>query len=173
MSTLVSPPAESEYAEYYRTYVSKVPTGNIHEVLASQLAESVALYSTIDEAGSMHRYAPGKWSIRQSLSHTNDTERVFTFRALWFARGYDSELPSFDQDIAVAAADADGRSWSSHIDEFRGIRSATIALFANLPTDAWSRSGIASGNRFTVRSLAWITAGHVQHHLNLLKERYL
>ena len=98
---------------------------------------------------------------------------MFAFRALWFARALPEPLPSFDQDIAIARAAADERSWSSHIEEFRGVRAATLALFQHLPTEAWARRGVASGNPFTVRALAFITAGHVAHHLRLLRERYL
>jgi hypothetical protein len=107
------------------------------------------------------------------LNHINDTERSLLFRAFWFARGFDSALPSFDQNIAVAAADADRYSWNRHVDEFRSIRATTLALFLNLPSDAWMRHGIASGNPFTVRALAYIIAGHAAHHEALLKERYL
>jgi hypothetical protein len=121
----------------------------------------------------MHKYAPGKWSIRESISHVNDTERVFTFRALWFARGFDIPLPSFDQDVAVAGSGADTRPWRAHIDEFRAIRGASIQLFRNMPDEAWARRGIASGKEFTVRALAFMTAGHVTHHERILRERYL
>jgi hypothetical protein len=126
----------------------------------------------MSEERSLHRYAPDKWSIRQVLSHINDTERAFTFRALWFARGFDEPLASFDQNVAIAAAGADERSWTSHVDEWRTIRAATLTLFRHLPADAWLRRGVASGNPFTVRALAYITAGHVTHHLRILKERY-
>jgi hypothetical protein len=98
---------------------------------------------------------------------------VFTFRALWFARRFDSPLPSFDQDVAVSTAGADSRPWQSHRDEFSAVRRATLELFRNLPSDAWMRRGVASGNPFTVRALAYITAGHVAHHNRILRERYL
>ena len=106
------------------------------------------------------------------VSHLNDTERMFVFRALWFARGFDSPLPSFDQNVAIATADADARSLESHIEEFRGVRAATIAFFENLPDHAWMRRGIASDNPFTVRALAYIAAGHLAHHVRILRERY-
>jgi hypothetical protein len=98
---------------------------------------------------------------------------LFTFRAFWFARGLTGPLPSFDQNSAIAQAGVEGRSWTSHVDEFRAIRSATLPFFAQLPPGAWDRQGIASDNPFSVRALAYITAGHVFHHLALLKERYL
>ena len=94
------------------------------------------------------------------------------FRAFWFARGFDSPLPSFDQNTAMSAADADARSWRSHIDEFRAVRAATLAFFRNLPEEAWTRRGIASDNPFTVRALAYLAAGHVTHHCRILRERY-
>ena len=163
----------TEAAEYFFTYINQVPEGDIGRILETQEREAVQLLSRIPEERSLHRYAPGKWTIREVVSHINDTERMFTFRALWFARGFDSELPSFDQDVAIRTAGANDRPYRGHVDEFRAIRTATLALFGSLPPDAWARRGMASGNPFTVRALAHITAGHVTHHLRLLRERYL
>ncbi len=131
------------------------------------------LFTGISEEKSLYRYAPEKWSVRQVVNHVNDTERVFVSRAFWFARGFDSPLPSYDQDLSAAAARADEVPWADHVEEFRGIRLATVAFFRNLPAAAWGRSGIASGNPFSVRALAYITAGHASHHVAILQERYL
>ena len=166
-------PQPNEAASYYSKYIDRVADDDIVAVLATQLEETVAFLSEISEEQSLHRYAPGKWSMRELLGHVSDTEQVFTFRALWFARGFHDPLPSYDQEIAVAAAESDKVSWASHIDEFRSIRSATLALFRNLPADAWLRSGIASDNLVTVRAIAYIVAGHLSHHLAILRERYL
>ena len=107
------------------------------------------------------------------LSHVSDTERVFTFRALWFARGFEAPLPSFDQHIAVQGAKADAISWAAHIEEFREVRQAAIYLFRNMPEEAWNRRGIASDKPFSVRALAYLIPGHMAHHLTLLRTRYL
>lgn len=107
------------------------------------------------------------------LNHITDTERAFSFRALWFARGFDAPLPGYDQNIGVAGGGADAISWAAHVEEFRRVRLATISLFQNLPDEAWMRSGTADGNFFTVRAIAYILAGHVTHHLAVLRERYL
>jgi uncharacterized damage-inducible protein DinB len=131
------------------------------------------MFRAISEEKSLYRYAPEKWSIRQTLNHVTDTERAFAFRALWFARGFDAPLPSYEQDIAAAGAEADRIPWAAHIEEFGHVRQATIALFRNMPADAWMRSGIASDNRFTVRAMAFLVAGHTTHHLKILRERYL
>ena len=111
--------------------------------------------------------------MRELLSHVNDTERVFLFRALWFARGFQDPLPSFDQNIGVAGAEADKASWARHLEEFRSIRLATLDFFRNLQPEGWMRSGIASDNPFTVRALAYIIAGHAAHHIAVIRERYL
>lgn len=170
MSTI---PDHSEAAEYYFTYIDQVAEGDICKTLESQSVETLALLHGIPEETSLRRYAPEKWSIRQVVSHLNDTERLFVFRALWFARGFDSPLPSFDQNIAISSASADERPWSNLVEEFGAVRAATLAFFQHLPADAWARAGIASGNRFTVRALAYIVAGHVTHHTNILRTRYL
>jgi len=166
-------PDSTEAASYYFTYINQVPGDDALPVIEQQLESVTGLCSAISEEKSTHRYAPDKWSIRQVLNHVTDTERAFAFRALWFARGFADPLPSYEQDIAAAGAEADRVAWADHIEEFRRVRLATISLFRNLPPDAWMRTGIASGNRFTVRAMAFITAGHVEHHLKILRERYL
>lgn len=166
-------PQPNEAAPYYFTYIDQVFGDNPLTVIESQADECIRLFSAISEKKSAHRYAPEKWSIRQVVNHLNDTERAFAFRALWFARGFDTPLPSYDQNIAAASAQADAISWPAHVEEFKCIRLATISLFQNLPPDAWVRAGVASGNPFTVRALAFIIAGHVTHHLKIVREKYL
>jgi len=170
---MIGRPEPTETAPYYFTYSDRVMSDDVVGALSEQSQEALALLARVSEGTSLHRYAPGKWSMREVLSHINDSERVFLLRALWFARGFDTPLPSYDQEICVPAARADEVSWASHIDEFRAIRQATIAFFCNLPREAWLRTGIASGNPFTVRALAYIVAGHAGHHTAILQERYL
>lgn len=170
---IISAPDRTEYAAYYSPYIDKVAGNDVLAVLEAQLGQTLPVLEHVPEERSLHRYAPDKWSIRQVMSHVNDTERLFAFRAFWFARGIEDPLPSFDQDAAVTIAGADERPWSSHVDEFKSIRAGTLTLFRNLPADAWMRRGVASGNPFTVRALAYICAGHVTHHVNVLQERYL
>jgi hypothetical protein len=166
-------PARGDAADYYFTYIDLVPSDDIHNALEVQQTETLALLKGISEVESLKRYAPEKWTIRQVVSHINDTERAFAFRALWFARGFDSPLMGFDQNIAVEGADANSRSWASHVEEFSTVREATLSLFRSLSPEALTRRGIASGNPVTVRAVEFITAGHVAHHLRILKERYL
>jgi hypothetical protein len=166
-------PEHTEAAPYYFNYIDLITSTDITGVLESQLDETTAFLRGISEEKSLYRYAPGKWSIRQAWSHVNDAERVFVSRGLWFARGFESPLPSFDQDVAVGAARADTIPWVRHINEFHHIRLATVDFFRNLPDEAWKRSGTASGNLFTVRAIAYIVAGHTVHHMTILRERYL
>jgi hypothetical protein len=166
-------PESNEFAPYYSRYIDRVAGDDVLNELTKQYDAGLALFAEISEEESLYRYAPEKWSIRQVLSHINDCERVFVFRAFWFARGFDSPLPSFDQDKCMAGAPADDVSWADHVDEFRAVRLATLSLFRQLPQEAWARTGVASGNPFTVRSLAFITAGHFTHHQAILEESYL
>ncbi len=169
----VGRPLSDEAAPYYFKYINQVKDEDVLSVLERQLNETAEFFSGISEEKSLHRYAPGKWSIRQVLNHINDAERVFAMRALWFARGFDTPLPSFEQDIAATSAQADQVPWAAHVEEFRHVRRASIALFRNLPAEAWGKTGIASDNVFSVRALAYIIAGHVPHHVAVLRERYL
>jgi len=166
-------PDRTEAAEYYFTYIDQVREGDVVAMLDAQGVEVLDLLHGISEKQSLRAYAPGKWSVRDVVNHITDTERLFVFRAFWFARNFESPLPSFDQNIAVSAARADDRSWSSLIEEFRVLRAATTAFFRSLPADAWARRGIASDNPFTVRALAYLTVGHVTHHTTIIRERYL
>jgi len=166
-------PDKTEAAPYYFRYIDRVPDGDVVASLESQGRAAAELLASISEQKSLYRYAPGKWSIRAVANHVNDTERLFLARAFWFARGFESPLPSFEQDVAAATARADEVPWARHVEEFDAVRRSTIAFFRNLPSDAWMRRGIASDNPFTVRALAWITAGHAEHHFGVLRERYL
>jgi hypothetical protein len=166
-------PDRTEATAYYFSYIDQVPDGDICSTLETQGGETAELLGGVSEERSLYRYAPDKWSLREVLGHLNDTERLFVSRAFWFARGFDSPLPSFDQHVAVAAAGADGRPWSSHIDEFLAVRAATLSFFRNLPAEAWTRRGTASGNPFTVHALAYLAAGHVTHHMAIVRQRYL
>jgi DinB superfamily len=166
-------PDHTEAAEYYFTYIDQVPEGDILATLRAQAGQAAAFLRGISEDQSLRRYAPDKWSIRQVVGHVNDTERVFGFRALWFARGFDTPLPSFDQNVAVPESRSDDRSWQSHIDEFEAVRAATLGLYGNLPDAAWTRRGIASGKPVSVRALAYIIAGHLAHHVKIVGEKYL
>ena len=166
-------PQPDEVAPYFFTYIDKAAGDDPFEAIKNQLEECRQFFSTISEEKSQHRYAPGKWSIRQVLNHVTDTERAFAFRALWFARGFDTPLPSYEQEISAAGANADAFPWAAHVEEFMHVRLATISLFQNLPSAAWMRKGIAGGNPFTVRALGFIIPGHVNHHLNIVRERYL
>ncbi len=165
-------PAPSEYAPYYRPYVEAVPDGDILATLAAQEAEFAALAAAFGEGRARHRYAPGKWSVNEVCGHLLDTERVFGFRALWFARGAAGPLPSMEQDAWVAAARFDERSLAEIVAALGAARRQNVELLRGLTGDELARGGVASGREVTVRALAWIMAGHARHHLGVLRERY-
>lgn len=166
-------PARGEMDEYYVAYIDLVPDGDIRQLLDDQRQETLSFLSTIPEARATHRYAPEKWSVSEILSHVNDCERLYTMRAFWFARAMELPLPSFHSDMAVKTAKPEERPWSTHVHEFASVRASTVDLFRHLPPEAWLRRGIASDLPFSVRALAYITAGHVIHHTRVLRERYL
>ena len=166
-------PERAEAAPYYFRYIDLVPGQDVLPRLEAQLDETMAFLARIPEERSLHRYAPDKWSIREVLSHVNDAERLFLFRAFWFARGLEAPLPSYDEKKAAAVAQADRFPWPAHVEDFRAARLSTLSFFRNLPDEAWMKTGVASDNPFTVRALAYILAGHVAHHVAVLQERYL
>lgn len=166
-------PERVEAAAYYFKYIDRVTSDDVVAALAAQLDGVSRLLGSISDEKSLYRYAADKWSIRQVLNHVTDSERVFLFRAFWFARKFETPLPSFDQDVAAAAARADMVPWGEHIEEFRNVRASALSFFRTLPDEAWPRLGIASDNPFTVRALAYVIAGHADHHVAIVRERYL
>ena len=166
-------PQSTEAADYYFKYIDLVTSDDIVPALENQMGEMLQFLSGISEEQSLHSYAPGKWTIREVLNHVNDGERIFLGRGLWFARGFTDPLPSFEQDIAVEMAQANNTSWADLVEEFKIVRLGTISLFKTLPAEAWDRTGVASDNPVSVRALAYIIAGHVTHHMGVLREKYL
>ena len=166
-------PESNEYAAYYEKYVSLVPEGEVVETLERQGAETLALLRGLSEEQGAHRYEPGKWSVKQLVGHVNDTERIFSYRALAIARGDRAPLPGMDQEEYMAGVDFDARTLADLADEFEALRRSTVLLFRHLSPEAWARRGTASDNEVTVRALAYILAGHEAHHVRILRERYL
>jgi uncharacterized damage-inducible protein DinB len=166
-------PDAGEYAPDYETYVSLVPEGDIVDALSSQLAEVSAMLGGIAEERGSHSYAEGKWSIRQLVGHVIDGERIFAYRALAFARGERQPLPGMDQDEYMAFSDFDSRTLADLSAEFSHARAANVLMFRGLSEEAWTRRGTASEREVTVRALAHILFGHVAHHVNVLRARYL
>src|SRR5688572_13442917 len=172
MSDVIRRPERAETNEYYFKYIDLVREGDIRQILADQHSKALSFLSAIPESRVLHRYAPDKWTVAEVVGHIIDTERVFMMRAFWFARAHTSPLPSYESDAVVGIARASERSWVTLVDEYDAVRASTVAFFRYLPDDAWARNGIASDYPFSVRSLAYIAAGHVIHHTRILEERY-
>jgi uncharacterized damage-inducible protein DinB len=177
MTTLPRPTA-GDAAPYYFTYIDKVPRGDGPEgdvlaILESGVAETRRLLAGLDPAREHHRYAPGKWTIREVLGHVIDAERVFGYRAFHMGRGDASPLPGMDEKDYAARCGADRRPLAELLDELDHLRRSHVALFRSFDAEAWERVGTASGYPFRVRALAFILAGHEIHHRGILAERYL
>ena len=165
-------PAADEFAPYYGTYINKVADGDIVATLKAQIGPTLDFLRGIPESRGGHRYAEGKWSIREVVGHLSDAERIFGYRALRFARADATALPGFDENEFMRQSRLDDRSLASLIAEFEAVRTASVALFDGLFPEEWTRHGSASGKDVSVRALAWIMAGHEVHHVEVLKSRY-
>jgi uncharacterized damage-inducible protein DinB len=130
------------------------------------------LFTAVTEAAARHRYAAGKWTVREVLAHVCDCERVYAYRLLRIARGDETPLAGFDENAYVPAGGFESRQLASVIKEWMAVRDATVALVRGLPADAWTRRGTANGNRVTAAALLYIILGHVEHHLRIVTERY-
>jgi hypothetical protein len=166
-------PQPGDYAPHYAKYVELVPEGDLTESLVTQLHDFRELFLPLKEAHADFRYAPDKWSIKESLGHVTDTERIFSYRALRFARADQTPLASFEQDDYVRSGNFPARKLPDLLDEFTTVRRATIALVRSLDDAAWLRRGVASGKEVSVLALAFIIVGHVRHHQRIFEERYL
>lgn len=177
---LIAPPAPAEFNAYYAGYVDNATRqvamlegGSVVDLLTLQTTALRDLLDGVDDAFARGAYAPGKWTLLESLVHVADTERVFSYRLLRVARGDATPLPPFDQDAWVPVSNANARSLDDVLTEIDVVRAATLALVHSLDEAAHLRTGTASGHPISVRALAWIIAGHFAHHLELTRERYL
>ncbi len=165
-------PDPSEYASYYERYVQLVPETDIVHALALTPNATLGYLRSLPPSAGDKRYEPGKWSIKEVIGHVIDIERVFTMRALFFARNTPGSLPGIEQDDWMKVTAFGARTLEDLADEFEAVRRSTIYLFRHLDAEAWMRKGIASDREFTVRALAYIILGHERHHLEILKTRY-
>jgi uncharacterized damage-inducible protein DinB len=165
-------PQPTEYAAFYETYVSLIPGKDILATLEAQRLQMMQLFAGRSERDGNFRYAQGKWTVKEVLGHVIDAERIFTYRALRFARADQKPLQGFEQDDYVRVAGSNERTLGDLTEEFALVRGASVALFGSLREEAWERRGVASNNEVTVRALAYITAGHELHHRRVLEERY-
>ncbi|HEY0151934.1 MAG TPA: DinB family protein [Longimicrobium sp.] len=167
-----SPPAEGEFAPFYAGYVALASKGDLLRRLEAQIQEVSGLLRGLSEEEALFRYAPGKWSVKEVAGHLADTERIMAYRALRIARGDTTPLPGFDENSFVATAGFDARPLPLLVEEWETVRRASILLLRGFDGEAAAREGTASGAPITARALAYIIAGHVAHHLEILRTRY-
>jgi hypothetical protein len=172
--TRVNPgrPASTEYIPHYEPYIRRVPDGDIVEILATQLEETLASAATFPPEHATRCSASGDWSHVEVIGHMTDTERVFAYRALRFARGDSTPLPGVDLDAYVPAGGFTRRSLAGMVEEFASVRRATVTLLRSLDAEAWTRSGLADGQPISVRALAYALAGHEAAHIGELRDTF-
>jgi hypothetical protein len=166
-------PQPTDYPAYYESYISQVKGDNVLRALEDQILMMQNILSDIPEEKEDFTYAEGKWTLKEVIGHIIDTERIMAYRALRFSRNDSTELPGFDQDTYVSAADFNKRSLYDLAHEFGVVRESNIILFKSFDEEALNRKGIANGKEITVRALVYIVAGHAVHHLNVLRQKYL
>jgi uncharacterized damage-inducible protein DinB len=165
-------PQPGEYASYYEKYISLIPGDNILGTLEAQRLQMGQLLGARSERDGNFRYAPDKWTVKEVIGHLADCERIFVYRALRISRGDQTPIEGFEQDDYVRNADFNDRTLADLAQEFDAVRSASLALLRSLRDEAWQRRGMANKNEVSVRALAYIMAGHEQHHRRILEERY-
>jgi len=166
-------PEKNEYAEFYANYVSLVEEADVVSALQNQTNDLRELLAKVSAEKENFRYAENKWSIIELVGHIIDTERVFAYRALRISRGDQTPLAGFEENSYVAGSNFANSNLADLVEEFSLLRAANVLMFKNLSQEAWRRTGTASDAPVSVRALAFIMVGHVRHHANILRERYL
>ncbi|MFM9905802.1 MAG: DinB family protein [Pyrinomonadaceae bacterium] len=166
-------PETNEFAPYYNIYISLIEDGEVIPVLDAQPDELRSVFSDVPEEKGTFAYEAGKWTVKEVLSHLIDGERMFAYRILRVSRGDETPIEGFEQDGYIENSNANNRSFAELIEEFDLQRRSNMLLINNLSDEGSRRIGTASDKSVSVRALTYIMAGHVQHHLGILKERYL
>lgn len=166
-------PAPQDSAEFYHGYINHAKGNSIAEVMANHVEELKQFYSSLPDEKADYAYSEGKWTIKEVLQHVIDAERVFSYRALRFARKDATPLSSFDENSYTQHSNAKKRTLQSLKDEFNALRSATDIMLSTFTEEQLSSKGTASNNPITVNALAFIIYGHSLHHKRIIEERYL
>lgn len=165
-------PRSDEYLAYFGQYIDRVPDGTIADILKDQGAATQALLSPLTVAQVEVRPEPDDWNILQVIGHLTDCERVFSYRALCFARDDLSPLPGFNPEPFVIAGRFEQRNLADVLYELAAARAATVALCRGLEEGAWSQRGLSGNHIMSVRAFIYVIAGHELHHVADLKQRY-
>jgi uncharacterized damage-inducible protein DinB len=159
-------------APFYHRYIELAPLADIVKSLKKNEKDFLQLLKKLPAKKQDYAYAEGKWTIREMLQHIIDAERVFAFRAIWIARKSNTELPGFDENQWAADMRVGDRDFDEMLKEFKHLRKSTIALFDSLDQEELLRTGIVNGNAINVAAIGYICAGHIVHHIHILRERY-
>lgn len=167
----ISRPDPSEFAPFYAGYVGKVPESGPAPLLEQQIGDLEKLRS-LPEDKANYAYADGKWTVKELIGHVADAERVFSYRLTRIARGDTTPLAGFDENAWARTAPHGRRPMTAVVDEMIAVRRATLALIDSLDETAVSNVGLANNNSVSGRAICWIIAGHTQHHLDVVREKY-
>lgn len=163
----------NEAPAFYHGYIAAAEGSDPIGAMKAAKASTSSTIARIPADRVDHRYAPGKWSIKEVLQHVIDSERVFSYRALRFARNDATGLPGFDENLYAPNAEAGRRELMAIVEEMNVTRASTLAMFQSFTPAMLLRSGRANGNSISVRALGWVIAGHARHHMNVIEQRYL
>lgn len=166
-------PTTAEFGAYFGRYIDLVSEQDLNLALAKSLQSGLPFWSSIPEEDAAYRYAEGKWSVKQVLLHIIDTERIFCYRALSFARGETQSIPGYDENAYADNSDTELRTMQSLVEEYKSVRNSTLTLFKNLSAEAMIAIGNANDMPMSARAAGFIIVGHEMHHMNVVKERYL
>jgi hypothetical protein len=166
-------PAKGTYPEYFEKYINLVTEKNLKAGFRNQQKLINSFFNDIPDDKTEFSYGPGKWTLKEMLQHIIDTERIFNYRALAFARKETLSLPSFDENTYAENSNANARNWKKLCNELKAVRKSTRMMYDSFSKEALNSSGIANNNPMTVNAMGFTSIGHIYHHMNVVRERYL
>ena len=165
-------PLSNTFPSYFNTYIKLIPESDVMEALKNHASRAEKFFNLISEEQSLYKYAEGKWTVKEILQHVIDAERIFCYRALSIARKEITMLPSFDERKYAANSFASQRLWKELTEEFKVVRQSSTLLFNSFPNESLDLAGKVSDYQMTVLALGFTIAGHSEHHMNIIRERY-
>jgi uncharacterized damage-inducible protein DinB len=166
-------PVTGSYPEYFDRYISQVSENDAVTALQNQQQVIDTFFDAIPPSKEMYAYAEGKWTLKELLQHIIDTERIFIFRALCFARHETQSLPGFDENSYAENSNANAREWQSLCEEMKAVRNSALLLFESFTNDMLQSTGNANNKPTTANAIGFIIAGHFAHNKKIITERYL
>lgn len=170
---LIYKPKPEDYPHFYKSYIDLIKSEDVIMILENQGTAFHAFIKSLAPEQGNNRYAAGKWSVKEVIGHVIEVERIMAYRALAISRGDKQSLPGMDENSYMHNSNYEDRTLDDLAEEFLHGRKANIYLFSSFSPEMLQRKGIANNNPITVAALIYVIAGHLDHHVQVIRDRYI